>query len=108
MAVLIEAQDLHLKGEYEKAVDHLNAILDKEELARPLLLECLIQIRDTESILGIFDPPSNEAEAIHLMDALWNNGKRQRLGQVLDSPLIADSNDPSVTAIRKKYTARLK
>ncbi len=107
-AALIEAQDLHINGEYQKAAHRLTAVLDQETLARPLLLDCLIQIGDTESLLDVFDPPSNEAEAIHLMDALWTNGKRERLGQVLDTPFIAQSNDPSVVTIRNKYTARLR
>ena len=107
-AVLIEAQDLHIKGEYEEAAERLTAVLSKEALARPLLLDCLIQMEDTESLLDIFDPPSNEAEAIHLMDALWNNGKQERLGQVLHTPFIAQSTDPSLAAIREKYIARLR
>ena len=80
-AALIEAQDLHINGEYEKAADRLTAILNQEVLARPLLLDCLVQMGQTELLLDVFDPPSNEAEAIHVMDALWNNGKRVRLGR---------------------------
>ena len=108
MAALIEAQDLHISGEYKKAADILTAVAHQEKLARPLLLDCLIQIDDTESLLNIFDPPSNEAEAIHVMDALWNSGMRERLGQVMGAPFIAQSNDPSVVAIRTKYLARLR
>ena len=107
-AVLIEAQDLHIKGEYREAAERLTSVLNKEELARTLLLDCLIQMGDTDSLLDIFDPPSNEAEAIHLMDALWNNEKQERLGQVLHTPFIAQSTDPSLAAIRKKYIARLR
>ena len=56
----------------------------------------------------MFDPPTSEAEAIHVMDALWDDGKRERLSELIVIPLIANSPDPSVVAIRDKYRARLK
>lgn len=106
--VLVEAQKLHIGGEYEKAAKILKGIVRQEQLARPLLLDSLVKLKDTETIIHIFDPPASEAEAIHVMDALWDRGKRDRLSELINLPLIAESSDPSVVEIRNKYSARLK
>ena len=107
-ALLIHAQNLHLSGAYKEAADLLIALVPGEELARPLLLECLVRIGDTESLLRVFDPPASDAEAIHVMDALWSEGLEGRLVEIIDSPRIVDSTDPSVVEIRRKYNVRLK
>lgn len=106
--VLVEAQNLHIRGEFKKAADLLLSVVQREELARQLLLDCLVKIGHTESLLNIFDPPVSEAEAIHVMDALWDTGRRQRLSEIIAAPPIAGSTDPSVVEIRDKYSARLK
>jgi len=41
------------------------------------------------------------------MDALWADGRRDRLGEMLKLSLIAESADQSVIEMRKKYAARL-
>ena len=106
--VLIEAQNLHISGEYKKAADLLVTLVEQEDLARQPLLDCLVQLKDTRAVREMFDPPTSEAEAIHVMDALWDDGKRERLSELIVIPLIANSPDPSVVAIRDKYRARLK
>ena len=106
--VLIEAQDLHIRCEYKEAADLLITVVNQDDLARLLLLDCLVRLKDTNTLLDVFDPPSNEAESIHVMDALWDAGKRKRLSEVVNIPLISDSLDPSVVEIRNKYDAKLK
>ena len=104
---LIEAQRLYELGDYPNAVAVLAPVISSEHLARPLLLDCLVKLNDTSALLSFFDPPANEAEAIHLIDALWVEGRRDRLSEVLKLPLIAESADPSVIEMRRKYAARL-
>lgn len=107
-AALVEAQEFHRAGNYKEAAEALKTVVQQDELARPLLLDCLIKLKDTKALLEILDPPASEAEAIHVMDALWDGGKRERLSELIKVPLIADSADPSVVEIRNKYSARLK
>ena len=107
-AKLIEAEHLHDSRDYRKAADLLIPVATTDALARPLLLDCLVKLRDTPSLIAYFDPPSSDAEAIHVMDALWTEGRHERLEEVLGSPLIAQSTDPSVMEIRNKLAARLK
>ena len=78
-----------------------------DTLARPLLLDCLVRLKDMPAVITTFDPPVSVAEAIHVMDALWGEGMRARLREVLKIPLIVESADPSVIEIRTKYAARL-
>ena len=106
--VLVEAQKLHMGGEYRKAADLLITVVQQEDLARQLLLDCLVRLKNTEALIEIFDPPASEAEAIHVMDALWDEGRQERLAEVIKVPPIAGSADPSVIEIRNKYNARLK
>ncbi len=106
-AALIEAQRVYDSGNYRKAADLLIPLVAPEALARPLLLDCLVKLRDMPGLIANFDPPASEAEAIHIMDALWAEGMRDRLAEVLRTPLIAKSADRSVIEMRDRYAARL-
>jgi hypothetical protein len=85
----------------------LTPVAATDDLARPLLIDILVKLKDNRELLARFDPPASEAEAIHVMDALWDEGRRDRLGELLKSSLVAGSADPSVMEMRKKYAARL-
>ncbi len=106
-AALIEAQRLYELGNYRKAAHLLIRVATSDALARPLLLDCLVKLNDMPGLIANFDPPASEAEAIHIMDALWAEGRRDRLVEVLRIPLIAVSTDQSVIVMRDKYAARL-
>jgi hypothetical protein len=104
---LAEAQRLYDTADYTRAAAVLATIVASDELARPLLLDCLVKLGDTREVIAKFDPPASEAEAIHVMDALWAEGRRDRLREILGQPLISESDDASVIEIREKYSARL-
>jgi hypothetical protein len=106
-AALAEAVRFYDAAEYRKAVEILVRMVGSDELARPLLLDCFVKLKDASGLLSKFDPPASDAEAIHVMDALWHEGRHLRLGEVLKLPLIAASSDPSVIEMRRKYGARL-
>lgn len=105
---LAGAQECIERGEYRKAADLLRPVIALEPLARPILLSCLIKLPDYAALIEIFDPPSSAAEAIHLMDALWANHRRERLTKLMTLPIIADAKDASVVEIRDNYKRRLK
>lgn len=107
MAALIEAEKFYYLGDYENAVPILVPMAKFDNLARPLLLDCLIKLKDRPALIAQFDPPASDAEAIHVIDALWYEGRRDRLIEVLKLRIIADSSDPSVIEMRNKYAARL-
>jgi predicted phosphodiesterase len=106
-SALIEAQGFYDLADYRNAADILTSVAAFDDLARPLLLDCLVKLKDMPALIAKFDPPVSAAEAIHVMDALWAEGRRDRLREVLKLPLIAESADQSVIGIRKKYAARL-
>ena len=107
-AVLMEAQRLHMDGAYRRAADTLAGVVDRDNLARPLLLDCLVRLKDATSLIESFDPPVSGAEAIHLMDALWEEGHRRRLSEILSSSLVSTSSDSAVVEMREKYGEKLK
>jgi predicted phosphodiesterase len=106
-ALLIRAQSFCDAERYREAADILANVVVVDALARPLLLDCLLKLKDTSALIAHFDPPTSCAEAIHLMDALWEQGRLDRLREMLAIPLIAESNDSSLISIRTKYSARL-
>jgi hypothetical protein len=103
----IEAQRLYEAGAFEKAIEILETVVATDPLARPLLLECFVRMNLNNAICSFFDPPANEAEAIHLMDALWAEGRHARLRELLALALIAESRDRSLIEMRTKYATRL-
>jgi hypothetical protein len=76
-------------------------------LARPLLLESYVQMRDLQGLIRDFWPPQSTPEAIHVADALWERKDTQRLKELLERPLVAHSTDPSLRELREKYGLRL-
>lgn len=104
---LIEAESLYNLAEYRKAAGIFTYVATSDDLARPLLLDCLVKLKDMLALIAMFDPPASEAEAIHVMDALWAEKKHDRLREVLNLPLIAGSTDRSVIEMRTKFTAKL-
>ncbi len=106
--VLNRAQTLYDGGQFRQAADLLAPLSAKDPLARRLLLECLLRQGDGPAIIGRFDPPESTAEAIALMDALWREGMRPRLAEVLKLPLFAGAADGALIEMRDKYAARVK
>lgn len=106
--LLNQAQTLYDKGEFRQAADLLAPLAADDPLARRLLLESLLRQRDGLAIIARFDPPESAAEAIALMDVLWQEDRRPRLAEVLRLPLIAGATDGAVIEIRNKYAARVK
>lgn len=104
---LTRAQYLFEQGEYREAADLLSTLPPSDQLARRLLLPCLTQLNDTARIVAHFMPPESPEEAIALMDALWFATDHAGLKDLLKSPVIAESSDPSVIEIREKYARRL-
>ena len=105
--ILAEAAKHYERNKFREAASLLLPLAAHDELARPLLLACLTELGDIARIVSVFDPPTSSAEAIALMDALWNEGKGERLLDILSIPLISESSDSSVIEIRTKYLARL-
>ena len=104
---LVDAQELYSVGDYRQAAELLVTVIQSEKLARPLLLDCLVKLQDTQTLIEIFDPPEGAAEAIHVMDALWAEGMREPLSEFINQPCVAESVDPSVCELKNKYSARL-
>jgi predicted MPP superfamily phosphohydrolase len=103
-----EAQNHYDRAEYRKAAEILVRLVQSDQLARRLLLDCFGQLGDMAAIITHFDPPASATETIYLLDALWNEGSHDRLRQIIGESIIANSSDASVIEMRNKYTARLK
>jgi hypothetical protein len=106
-SALSEAQRFYDMADYRNAAEILSRVVASDDLARPLLLDCYVKLNDTRGIIEKFDPPESSAEAIHVLEALWAEGARDRQRVVLKLPLIAESRDPSVIEMRNKISARL-
>ncbi|MCT9000244.1 metallophosphoesterase family protein [Chelativorans intermedius] len=106
--LLTKVQGLYDQSEYRAAADILSPLAPTDGLARRLLLDCLVKLDDAAGVMAAFDPPESTAEAIALLDALWTQGNKRRIAEIIELPLIAGSTDPSIVEIRTKYAARLK
>ena len=107
-SLLTQAKEHYENNQYGEAAALLLPLAEDDKLARRLLLACLTRLGDAATINSVFDPPTSAAEAIALMDALWDEGNWPRLVEVLSIPLVADSPDGPVVEMRRKYMARLR
>jgi hypothetical protein len=106
--VLLKAQRQFDAKDYKSAADTLRPLAGTDGIARRILVESLKTLGDRPGLIALIDPPQGETEAIYLMDALWQEGRRDRLRSLLGEAAIANSVDPSVVELRDKYRARLK
>ncbi|MEQ8689385.1 MAG: metallophosphoesterase [Pseudomonadales bacterium] len=104
---LAKAQELFEDGSFQDAATILSALLNDDDLARPLLLQCYLRLGDHAAVTRTFDPPASPAEVIALMDALWDTGDRERLSNLLKTSFVSESEDVSISEMREKYLARL-
>lgn len=105
---LTTAQELYDNADYENAAATLEGLAKHDLLARRLLLQCLRELADPARLLAAFVPPHSPEEAIVVLDALWSMGDRQGLADILESAFVRESQDPSLIAMRAKYSARLR
>ncbi len=108
--LLAEAEAKLRARQYDEAIGLLLPLVGRNELARRLLLECLGKKDDKDSnelTIKHFDRPSSTTEIVYLFDALWTEQKHERLRELLASAQVAESSDPTVIDIRRKYLARL-
>lgn len=106
-AILIDAQKFFDGKQFKEAAAILLPHIDREPLARRLLLECLGHLDDMPTVIQYFDPPASEIEALTLMDALWAEKQKGRLAEIIALPLVANSPDPALIEVRNKYARRL-
>ena len=106
-AELVQAEQDYGQGNLTAAAQRLLPIASQDPIARRLLLDCYRRLNDDEGMVTFFNRPESSAEAIALMDALWRLGRREQLGELMESDSVAGSSDPSVAEIRQKYTVRL-
>ena len=104
--VIVAAEELYERGQFGDAVDLLLPIAGSDDLARRLLFASLEQLSDKKAIIANFYPPQSPAEAIALIDALWEED-RAELVKLLETPYVANTDDPSLIEIRDKYAMRL-
>ena len=105
--LLQRATEYYDKSQFTDAAELLMPLVPCDDLARPILLDCLLHLDDASNIVSVFDPPKNSAETIALMDALWDEGRQDRLVDILKLTMVTQSSDSAVVDMRTKYQARL-
>ena len=105
--ILVEAEAL-LRENPKEAVKLAQPFVKTNALARRIVVEGLAVIGDSKSIIECFYPPTGAAEIIYVADALWEQGERERLKDLINSPIVRDATDPSITEVRRKYSRRIK
>lgn len=103
-----EAEQLIRDKEFVRAASLLGPLASINLLARRLLLECYVELGNTEAISKEFFPPQAVAEIIYVADALWAERELAKLRELLSLDLVCESVDPSVAEIRLSYEERLK
>jgi hypothetical protein len=103
-----EAERLIGKKQYRPARDLLESLAPNNDLARRLLLECYVALDDVLGIRRLALPPRSTQEAVYVLDALWANGDRDALRNVLNSDIVKNSPDPTLASMAQKYIERLK
>ena len=105
--VLREAQLMYERGDYGEAAEALRPLAGADDLARRLLLACLLAMECAKEVVRLFDPPRSSAEAIALMDALWTESEHDRLRSLVEGGNAVGFDDASVSELRVKYLRKL-
>ena len=105
--ILGDAERLYQEERFHKAVGILSPLVSAHPLARKLLTECYLALEDSDSIVGLIDPPRSTTEIVYLTDALWAKRNLDRLKDLIESDLVKESSDPSIIELRGRFAARL-
>lgn len=105
--IIGNAERLLRTGKPLEAVSLLKPLVAKNDLARKFLWECYVVLGDDKAMIADFYPPQTVAEIVHISDALWNEGDRNHLKDVMELDAVITSTDPAVVTVRNKYNARL-
>lgn len=108
MFILAEAERcLSTKNPIE-AIRLVSPFVEKNDIARRLILDALVQTGDTKDIIKFLYPPRSTREIIFVADALFQEGRFEQLRTLLNDPFVRDSSDASIVTIRDQYSKRLK
>ncbi len=94
-------------GKPKEAIELLRPLMGGNSLAKKLLWECYVALGDNLAIIADFYPPQAVAEIVHVADALWEEGNRLQLKELLKLDAVCNSSDPAVVKVRELYNARL-
>ena len=86
----------------------MKPLAGRNELARRFLFQCYIELGQAAELVKEFYPPTTDSEAIHVADALWETGEREKLAQMLRSEFVQNCTNPAVMEIRHQFEERLK
>tara|TARA_R110002126_G_scaffold82804_1_gene202580 strand:- start:921 stop:2378 length:1458 start_codon:yes stop_codon:yes gene_type:complete len=104
---LREAEEHLRASRHAEAAALLEPLIKINELASLLLLQAFLDGGDNAGIVRCFANPVSVPEFVAVADALYEEGEYDRLRQLLNSPLFANHDDPSVIHIHTKLSARL-
>jgi hypothetical protein len=78
-----------------------------DEFARRIAIEALDQLSNWSEMEHFCSPPQSPIEIIHLMNALYELGKKAALRELIQSDLVANSSDLGVRQTTEKMQSRL-
>jgi hypothetical protein len=107
IALLDKAERLIGANDPASARDILLQMDIRHGLARPLLLDCLLELEDYARIVNYFDPPSSIRETLALFQSLWHQQHFDRLAALLDDDNAPGSSDTFVQQQRSLYRRKL-
>lgn len=105
--IIGSAEALLRTGKAREAADLVKVIAGNNALAKKILWDCYVDLEDHKAMISEFYPPSTPAEIVHVADALWGEGERARLKELLALDVVRDSTDNAVVSVRDKYKVRL-
>jgi hypothetical protein len=98
----------HIKNkDFQEALSILSQLDFTNDFVRGSVLECYVGLEHDEKIIQHFSPPKNAAEAIHLINALWNMKKIPELKVILNHDVVKNADDPSLVQIKNKFLSRI-
>jgi hypothetical protein len=102
-----EAEREIAASRFEQALKILESLDPKAPMVGRLVLECLIELKRSSDLVDKFYPPSGVLEILALLPALWEIRDLAKLSELLSSPSVAASLDPSIRELRVKYAGLL-
>jgi hypothetical protein len=104
---LERASDLVGKHEWASAVDALGPI-SAHPLARPLLLQSLVELHAFDRIESMLYPLQSAAEAVAIGGTIFDAGTREQAARFAARPEVIESKDASVLEVLRRIRERIR
>jgi hypothetical protein len=104
-SMFVEIDEMMNNGNYPDAKSVLLRLDIKDAFVRKFMVECILQTEDFELAVEVFSDPQTDEEAVAVLNAAIQLGKKEQMRSVLEKVKMFSTSNKGVAELIKKIEA---